>query len=335
MRCFIKKHGIQNLAMFIVVVCIAAGLVIGIGSWVLQRIPAVELPQGSVQVFASAVPQIQPTYASVYMECPTYPYQIQVPGKTKIKDAMLMGVFDDITYVIAETELDLERAMEDILPRAVNQPVLGYQPKYEKELHKEGYLCDKKVTYQVGWVETKISVRRVTEYTCAYMLYLDDGLQLVFYASVDDKDLLSKAEDLIRQMALSTNGFNMVTEGVESNVTTEQEEDKGLLFTMEVHNDFFLNDGICVFYWTNVSTEPMEVLLLKDGKEVSAWDPSLSVPGEYVFPIGTCEPATYQIEGYVEEPLYNVWVSFQELKDYVGYKESEENPEFWNPKDPD
>lgn len=335
MRCFIKKHGIQNLAMFIVVVCIAAGLVIGIASWVLHRIPAVVLPQGSVQAFASAVPQMEPTYASVYMECPTYPYQIRVPEKTKIKDVMLMGVFDDITYLIAETGLDLDRAMEDILPRAINQPVLGYQPKYEKELHIDGYLCDKKATYQVGWVETKINVRRVTEYTCAYMLYLDDGLQLAFYASVDDKDLLCKAEDLIRQMALSTRRYKIVTEGVESNVVPEPEKDKGNLFTMEVHNDFFLNDGICVFHWTNVSTEPMEVLLLHDGKVVSALDQSYSVPGEYVFPIGKCEPAAYQIEGYVEEPLYNVWVSFQELKDYVGYKESEEDPEFWIPKDPD
>ncbi|MBR2401592.1 MAG: hypothetical protein IKB01_02330, partial [Lachnospiraceae bacterium] len=60
MRCFIK-HGIQNFAMLIVVVCIAAGLVIGILSWVLHRIPDVVLPQGNVQVFASALPQIQPT----------------------------------------------------------------------------------------------------------------------------------------------------------------------------------------------------------------------------------------------------------------------------------
>ena len=115
----------------------------------------------------------------------------------------------------------------------------------------------------------------------------------------------------------------------------EKEQSAWMDFAIEIKNDFYLDNGVCVFHWTNVSVIPQEVVLLEDGKEISYMEEDYSIPGEYIFMIGESTPKTYQICGISDAPLYNVWVNFQELEDYIGYIESQEDPEFWIPRQPD
>ena len=181
----LKQKNIQKiLVIFLIILCILAGSILQIAEKISKQIGNTTLPEGAVQELVLSAPKLAVFETPICMECPTYPYEIQVPNGTGMKDGMICGVIDDITFRIMETELSLDCIMEDLLPRTVNQPVIGYAPKYEKMLNKEGYLYDMKAAYQVGAVETKISVRKLTAYTCAYMLYLEKGKQLVFYASV-------------------------------------------------------------------------------------------------------------------------------------------------------
>ena len=331
-----KSERVKQLAVLLLVLSITGGLVLNITGSILKSLKKTKLPEGEIQELMRSMPDLEIDYPAIYRSCPTYPYQIKVPEGTEQKDGILSGVKNGITYLIVETSGSLDELMRDTLPRAVSQPVLGYVPKYEEGISKDGYLYDKRASYQVGLVQTKISVRYVTAYTCAYMLYLDKGMKLVLYASTQDIGLMEEAEELIRQMAVSMELYSVVTEekragsGMDEIHTTEE-----LDFTIDVKNDFFLTNGICVLHWTNVSITPRNMALLEDGKELSFIEEKYSVPGEYVFFIGEGEPKTYQICGTVEEPLYNVWANFQELEDYIGYRESEENPEFWIPRNPD
>lgn len=336
MRWLTEKEHLKYLAVLLIAVCIIGGLVFRMAGKVSRQFSAMEMPKGAVQELVSREPETEQTYVAAYMACPTYPYQIQVPEGTVEKDGMLQGVMDDIYYIVAEATASIDDLMQDTLPRVLNQPVLGYAPKYEKDIGRDGYLYEKKASYQVGQVRTKINVRSVTEYTCAYMVYLEKDMQLVFYASTEDKTHIQEAENLIRQMAMSTEIYWKQT-GEDATGTPQKEAAKAELreFTIEVRNDFFLTNGICVLHWTNVSTEPQEIVFLEDGKVVASAEETYSLPGEYVFIIGEASPKTFQVSGMVEEPLYNVWVNFQELEDYIGYKETGDDPAFWIPRDPD
>lgn len=336
MRWLTEKKHLKHLALFLSAVCLIGGLVFRTAGKVSGLFSNMELPRGAVQELVSQKPDMEGAYTASYMACPSYPYRIQVPEGTVEQDGMLLGVMDDIYYIVTETTASFDGLMQDTLPRVLNQPVLGYVPKYEKAIGKDGYLYEKKASYQAGQVRTKISVRSVTEYTCAYMLFLDRGMQLVFYASTEDKGHMQEAERLIRQMAMSTEIYReQIEEGITEAFRDEAGKNALMEFTIEVRNDFFLTNGICVLHWTNVSTEPQETVILEDGKVIATAEEAYSLPGEYVFLVGETKPRMFQVSGMVGEPLYNVWVSFQELEDYIGYKESGEDPEFWVPRDPD
>lgn len=331
-----KKGRWVYLLVFAAIVCILGGLIVSIAGNISVPLGRMKLPKGEVKELPLSPPNLELSYSASYMPCSTYPYQVRVPETTEQKGGMLVGEKDGISYVIAEAEGSLEDMIQDILPRVINQPVLGFVPKYENAVSRDGYLYDKKASYRAGKIQTKVSVRCVTEYTCAYMLYLDRGRNLVVYASVQQSELIKEAEELIRQIAVSTEHYGTVPgEGHMNHNIAEEEESKEMDFSIDVKNDYFLAEGICIFHWTNISEVPGEIVLCENGKEISFVEELYSVPGEYVFVIGKCEPKTYQMKGTVGKPLQNVWVNFQELEDYIGYKQSEEDPEFWIPRKPD
>lgn len=335
MRVIKQKNIRKYLVAFLVILCVLAGFILQIAGKISKQIGNSGFPEGDVQELVLSAPDLAVFELPICLECPTYPYEIQVPEGTEIKEGLICGSVDGIAFRIMETDLSLDNVMGDLLPRVVNQPVLGYVPKYEKVLHKEGYLYDKKAAYQAGIVETKISVRKLTAYTCAYMLYLEKGKQLVFYASVEEEALFKNAEILIRQMAVSTQYGKSQSGQVPPGNEENAEKGVNVSFSLDVQNDFFLDDGICVLHWTNVTVKPKHLVFKAEEIEIAAMEESVSVPGEYIFRIGNCKPGTYQLVGEAEEPLYNVWVNFQEWKDYIGYMKSEEDPEFLIPKDPD
>lgn len=336
MKWVTEKDYLKYIALLLSAVCLIGGLIFRIATNVSGQFRDMEQPRGAVQDLVSQKPDMESTYLATYMVCPSYPYQIQVPEGTVEKDGMLLGVIDDIYYIVAESTATFDDLMQDTLPRILNQPVLGYVPKYEKEIGRDGYLYEIKASYQAGQVRTKISVRSVTEYTCAYMLFLDRGMQLVFYASTENKEHTQEAEKLIRQMAMSTEIYSKQIEEGATEAFKNEVGNTGLMeFTIDVSNDYFLTNGVCVFHWTNVSIEPQEAVFLEDGKVVATAEEVYSLPGEYVFLIGEKQPKTFQVRGMVEKPLYNVWVNFQELEDYIGYKESGDDPEYLVPREPD
>ena len=331
-----KQERVKQLAVFVVVLCILGGLFLSITGEISKSLRRIELPQGEVQELVRSMPDMGVSYPEICIQCPTYPYQVRVPEGTEQKGGMLFGKINGISYIIAETAGTLKEMMQDTLPRTLNQPVLGYAPRYEESVGKDGYLYDKKASYQAGPVQTKISVRSVMEYTCAYMLYLDHDRKLIVYASTQDKKLWREAEAMIRQIAISTEVYGGALETQKSDdCMGEKEQSAWMDFAIEIKNDFYLDNGVCVFHWTNVSVIPQEVVLLEDGKEISYMEEDYSIPGEYIFMIGESTPKTYQICGISDAPLYNVWVNFQELEDYIGYIESQEDPEFWIPRQPD
>ena len=205
-----KQERVKQLAVFVVVLCILGGLFLSITGEISKSLRRMELPQGEVQELVRSMPDMGVSYPEICIQCPTYPYQVRVPEGTEQKDGMLFGKINGISYIIAETAGTLKEMMQDTLPRTLNQPVLGYAPRYEESVGKDGYLYDKKASYQAGPVQTKISVRSVMEYTCAYMLYLDHDRKLIVYASTQDKKLWREAEAMIRQIAISTEVYGGV-----------------------------------------------------------------------------------------------------------------------------
>ena len=341
-----KEERFKLVAVFAIALCVIGGLLFSIIGKMTKQVSVVGLPQGHLSALFGEHNDDGPidvTLDAQYLQCPTLPYLVQVPRGMVEKDGMLIGEKDGIRYIVCEDNRDFGELMQDVLPRVLNQPVLGYRPKYTGNTYERGYVGDKLAAYQVGQVETKISVRTITEYTCAYALYFDT-VPLVFYASTKDKEKLADAELMLWYMASSIKDaeeyFNpdkvVINKPAGETVTVPETEEETLLKIDEpLRNDFFLDNGICIFNWTNIKEVPKDFAIMYDGEVVAYPEEKYSIPGEYVFIIGKSEPKTFQLVGSVEEPLNDVWVVFQELEDYIANEEMEEDPEFIIPRDPD
>lgn len=340
-----KEERFKLVAVFAIALCVIGGLLFSIVGKLSKQVSVVGLPQGHLNSLFGEESQdgpIKVVLDAQYMQCPTLPYLVQVPRGMEEKDGMLIGEKDGIRYIVCEDNRDFVELMEDALPRVLNQPVLGYRPKYTGNAYERGKIRDRLAAYQVGQVETKVSVRTITEYTCAYALYFDE-VPLVFYASTKDKEKLADAELMLWYMASSIKDAEeyfdptkVVVNTKPGETVTEPTTEEQTQWKIEepLRNDFFLDNGICIFNWTNVTVVPEDFAILYDGKVVAYPEEEYSIPGEYVFLIGKSEPKTFQLVGSVEKPLEDVWVVFQELEDYIEYRESEEDPEFFIPRDP-
>lgn len=324
------------LTAFLILTGVIAGLLFRLGIHISKDLPDASYPKGAVQELILQAPAVEGHKDFMEITCPTYPYKVLMPIDTVEKNNIFFGKNDGITFLMMETNASFDELMGHFLPKEICHPVLGKEPDYEKEFSKDGYLYGQKASYQMGTVETKISVRKIKTYTCGYLLDLGEGRNIVFYASTEEKAQFLKAEQFIRQMAMSTTYYKKGIEPEGAGNGTETEEvEYPRSFAMDVKNDYFLSTGICVFHWTNVSIVPEEIVLLKDGREMARLEKNYSIPGEYVFILGTVSPGTYQICGAVNMPLKNVWVNFQELEDYKKYLESQEDTALFIPRDPD
>ena len=264
-------------------------------------------------------------YLTMWMQCPVIPVMLALPEGTEVKNGMLIGTHDNISYIVAVCDENPEELLGDSLPRMVNRPVLGHIPEYEEMVTDTGYVKDSFYRYHAGYVETKISVRTLTEYVLAYcMEFALYEKELVFYASTEDKERLKEARDLLMDMMVSLEWNEEESEREETDIEIESNRESNqqlLSFLVDIRNDYILTDAVCVMNWTNITVEPLEIRMLDRGEVVSTPDQEYSYPGEYVFFFGNGEVKTYQLEGETAQPIENVEVHFMDRNDFMAYLE--------------
>lgn len=266
--------------------------------------------------------------------CPSLPYAISVPKEVYVEGDTIHATLGDIDILICESAESFDFMLTKTLPTKLNFPLLGNPHDVSVLVRDMGYFYAYGADYAAGRINTKISVREVVTYICMYRLALSEVNSLYIYVSSESEELLSGQKDLLESIAFSVRAIDenatveeeiLADEVIEPIVEEDAvEETVGLpesgtqIISLEKEMDWEFQNGVFVFEWMNVKTEPWELNVYgPDGTKLLFLE-EYSEKGHYVYEIGTMAQGIYIVDGITGEPLTGVMMSLYEKEDYLG-----------------
>jgi len=257
-------------------------------------------------------PVIYDTEGYRLLGCPTLPYEIYLPGDVfAVQENTLLLKEQDFNIVISESGEEINEALGSTL-NMIGQASLG-QPRIEAMVMKEGngFLNGFMAQYWTGRVSVRYGLQDRQRYCILYRLSEGDGTYLYLYIYTENRKKLAMAKEYLDTIAwsivpVSDDEEECASDSADAEEVMEiadmQKEETGNdIITAPIYHTVYLentiDDGIVLVQWLNSSDLPVYLkVIAPDGRDVYP-DMELSYGGHYVFPIGTCMPGYYEING--------------------------------------
>lgn len=305
------------LVILIAILIVIIGLVGSLLKKLTMEVDASKFPQSTLTKTAGVLPEkVTEELLPLTIACPTMRYQISIPKDINTVNDKIVGTYEDMRFVICESNEEMNKMISSTLPNALNIAVIGRPHEVEIKVQDTGYCYPYIAEYVAMSVNTQFSVREVTAYAFVYRLKLESDNSLYIYVSTESKEIIKGAKDLLDKIACSVRPISENIDKEELQISDLKEEEGVLPIFLEKEALYPMENGVFLFEWMNVDASPINLEVIAPNGEKLKLMEEYSTNGHYVYVVGEMESGTYIIEGTTQEQISGVVMSIYEWDYY-------------------